>query len=96
MIEIHNANLLADQLIYRIGPESDRKISFVVGSGLTRPSIPDVAEYIHAMRSSLDRGTAHLVGLGGTLDAFDESLDAHLPSVKYQRAASFIQGSRGH
>ncbi|MBT2403546.1 MULTISPECIES: SIR2 family protein [unclassified Streptomyces] len=96
MIEIHDADLLAEQLIYRIGPRSNRKISFVVGSGLTRPSIPDVAEYIHAMRSSLEHDKAHLVGLGRTLDSFDESLDDHLSSVKYQRAATFIQGSRGH
>jgi hypothetical protein len=95
MIEIYDADRLAEQLIYRIGPGSDRKIAFVVGSGLTRPSIPDVAEYIHAMRASLD-DTTRVGGLVKAFEAFDMAVDDHLSSVKYQRAASFIQGSRGH
>jgi hypothetical protein len=96
MIDIHDADLLTDQLIYRIGPQSDRKIAFVVGAGLTQPSIPGVAEYIQAMRSSLEQDTARIAGLKKTLDAFDGAVDGRLPSVSYQRATSFIQGSRGH
>lgn len=95
MIEINDADRLVDQLIYRIGPLSEKKISFIVGSGLTRPLIPDVDDYIRAMRASLEEDKTRIGGRGKVLTDFDKALDHHLPSVKYQQAASFIQGSRG-
>ncbi|MET7476882.1 hypothetical protein ABZT17_21265 [Streptomyces sp. NPDC005648] len=79
-----NSFHLREQLLYKIRSASKgHQVAFVVGSGLTRETVPGVSEYVAMMRKSLESEP--------WLSArFDEEITGPTWTEKYQQAAAFI------
>jgi hypothetical protein len=94
-MDFSDADGLLEHLTHRISGASDKRVAFVVGSGLTRDVIPGVDGYIQAMRASLEEEMARLGRNSRILENFDRDVSGSVPSHKYQQAASFLQHNRG-
>ncbi|MFE2532564.1 SIR2 family protein [Streptomyces sp. NPDC059371] len=84
---IGDQDLLKDKIVWKVrNPDNDQRISFVVGSGLTRGPVPGVAEYVRKFRRNLDTSEART--------RFDTSVAGTKGAEAYQRAAAYIELSK--
>ena len=81
MIVVGDSDALLSRLKYLLRT-GHKPIAFVLGSGLTRGSVPGVDRLVTAMRNSLQDDQ--------DFSRFDRAVAASTPAERYQRAAEFI------
>ncbi|WP_328550293.1 SIR2 family protein [Streptomyces sp. NBC_00366] len=84
---IGDQDLLKDKIVWKVrNRDNKQRISFVVGSGLTRGPVPGVADYVKKFRRHLDTPQART--------KFDTSVGGAKGAEAYQRAAAHIELSK--